>query len=113
MTGSKNERSASVSATHQRTLASSAVGHWSPACRVVSCWPVPGRLVPGGLAFPAWLIRLRQWRRTASAHRQASRIVASRNGPAATFCPAICGARDVQAVGWLITGELGWLVTDR
>jgi hypothetical protein len=38
--------------------------------------------------------------------------VASRNGPAATFWLAICGASEVHAVGWLMTGESGWLVTD-
>ena len=48
----------------------------------------------------------------ASAHRQASTIVASRKGPAATLWLAICGASDVQIVGWLMTGESGWLVTD-
>ena len=53
-----------------------------------------------------------QRRRIASAHRQASTIVASRNGPAATFWLAICGASEVHAVGWLMTGESGWLVTD-
>jgi hypothetical protein len=48
----------------------------------------------------------------ASAHRQASTIVASLNGPAATLWLAMCGASDVHSVGWLTTGESGWLVTD-
>ena len=48
----------------------------------------------------------------ASAHTQASAIVASRNGPAATLVLVMCGASDVQIVGWLMTGESGWLVTD-
>ncbi len=38
--------------------------------------------------------------------------MASRNGPAATLWLAICGASEVHAVGWLMTGELGWLVTE-
>src|SRR5215472_10842808 len=60
-------------------------------------------------AVSAWAS---QRRRTASAQQQASTIVASRAGPAATFVPDMCGASEVHAVGWLITGEFGWLVTD-
>jgi hypothetical protein len=100
MTGSKNERSASASATHHSTSVSSAVDQAA---------------APPALASPALasaVAMARQRRRIASAHRQASTIVASRNGPAATFWLAICGASEVHAVGWLMTGESGWLVTD-
>src|SRR5512146_1048888 len=99
MTGSKKDRSASVRAAHQSTSASSVGVHAAPA-------PAPASAGPprGSRACQAW--------RTASAHRQASTIVASRNGPAATLWLLIAGASDVQAVGWLMTGESGWLVTD-
>ena len=63
-------------------------------------------------SWPAVSAWASQRRRTASAQQQASTIVASRAGPAATFVFDKCGASDVHAVGWLITGEFGWLVTE-
>ena len=89
MTGSKNDRSASANATHQSTAASSS----------------------GGQRRPPWPAYSAQRRRSTTAHRQAIAIVASRNGPAATLVLAMCGASDVHSVGWLTTGESGWLVT--
>ena len=95
-----------MSATHQSTSVSSAAGQAAPSRHPVPAGP-SARLASPGQARPAC-----QWRRIASAHRQASTIVASRNGPAATFWLAMCGASEVHAVGWLMTGESGWLVTD-
>ena len=53
----------------------------------------------------------RQRRRMARTQQQATTIAASRNGPAATFPPVMWGASGVHSVGWLMTGESGWLVT--
>ena len=92
-------------ATHQSTSVSSAADH-RPTSRLAASPEPMSRLRAGVMA------RACQRRRIASAHRQASTIVASRNGPAATFWLAMCGASEVHAVGWLMTGESGWLVTD-
>src|SRR6516225_6777013 len=73
---------------------------------VAAAPPEPGGMWSVPVSWPS------QRRRTASAQQQASTTVASRAGPAATLPPYMCGASDVHAVGWLMIGESGWLVTE-